>query len=210
MDCINEENKLSIIIGDMNLNKMIYNNPDYPYKKLRDMLLDAVERNDLKVSNLGPTYLSKSNGCQSEIDHVYYNANMHNEIKIYSDDCAASDHIPSIVEINLMKAKVFKNKPKYKVIRSYKNFSQEKFNSDLAQKEWEQLWGEDDCNVMVEITFKFLSEVFEENAPLKKLKFTPIIFLVYPKMLKLSLKKGIKLGETVVRNINYSVIRQIS
>ena len=74
MDRVGDEGKLFIGLGDANLDKLRFENENYPHSRLRDKLRDTLSRNDLKISNLGPTYKSRSNNCESELDYFYFSS----------------------------------------------------------------------------------------------------------------------------------------
>ena len=103
VDKIGDEKKDHLILGDINLDKSKFDTEDYRYKKLRDILLNCLSRNDLKMANLGPTYLSKIHGTQSELDHIYYSATLNRIIKPFLGDCSASDHLQIIVDVQSKK-----------------------------------------------------------------------------------------------------------
>ena len=56
-DKIGEERRESVINGGVNLYKLKYENVDYRYKSLRNRLLNALYRNDMRIVNLEQTYL---------------------------------------------------------------------------------------------------------------------------------------------------------
>ena len=101
---VGNENGNYIALGDANLNKLKFHEHNYPYKSLRDKLLNTLAQNDMNMVDLPPTYISKSNGCQSELDHIYYSAILVNDVNAYIDECAASDHCPIVLELNIKKS----------------------------------------------------------------------------------------------------------
>ena len=169
-DKIGDETLDHIIIGDINLDKSRYHEANYRYKSIRDKILTAIYRNDLQMADLGPTYLSKSNGCQSEIDHIYFSSTLQKSVITYTGDCCASDHLQIIIDVNIEKNIIKKETKKYKVIRSYKNFDQSNFNRDLSTKHWEKLGLTEDVDEMVRITYEFFSETLEKRAPQKRVQ----------------------------------------
>ena len=122
---------------------------------------------DLRMANLGPTYRSKINGCQSELDHIYFSASLEKYAKSYLGTCGASDHHQIILELSRKKSVVGGEDKIFKFIRSYKYFDQSHFNKDLLEKPWEELSNTEDVNQMGLMMNKFLSEVYEKHVPLK-------------------------------------------
>ena len=80
IDAACEEKRNTLIVADMNLNKLRFNDKDYPYKGLRDQLLNCLARNDLVAAVLGPTYHSLTHSMSSELDHITYSASMEENI----------------------------------------------------------------------------------------------------------------------------------
>ena len=170
IDNAGDENKEMVILSDMNLCKAKFNEKNYPYKILRDKLLNCIARNDLKMADLPPTFQSKSNGATSEIDHIYFSSSLEKKTKYRLGDSSASDHMQVLVEINVNKNDIGKKAHQFKHVRSYKNFNQNQFNNDLAQQEWERIGETEDVNEMVKIFNELVENAFNKNVPLIKVK----------------------------------------
>ena len=65
-----------LILSDMNLNKLKFENKDYQYKSLRDILLNCLGRNDIKAADLVPTFYSNTHETSSELDHIYLSSTL--------------------------------------------------------------------------------------------------------------------------------------
>ena len=103
IDAAFEENRDTLIVADMNLNKLRFNDKDYPYKGLRDQLLNCLARNDLFAADLGPTYHSLTHNVSSELDHIMYSARMEGNISCSIHPSRATDHSPIVAEIGILK-----------------------------------------------------------------------------------------------------------
>ena len=123
IDVACEENRDTVIVADMSLNRLRFCDKDYPYKGLRDQLLNCLARNNLNAADLGPTYHSLTHEMSSEIDHIMFTANMERNIRCSVHPSTATDHHPVIAEINVLKKKDFETS-KFRTIRSMKNFKQ--------------------------------------------------------------------------------------
>ena len=72
IDIACEENRDTLIVADMNLNRLRFCDKDYPHNILRDRLLKCMARNNLNTADLGPTYHPLTHEMSSEIDHVCF------------------------------------------------------------------------------------------------------------------------------------------
>ena len=166
-----DEGKIFVGLGDVNLDKRRFEESNYRYPVLRDKLLDSLAKNDILMADLPYTYMSKSNGRMSEIDHIYWSSVIDQRVKTYLGESAVSDHYSVIISIDIEKRSKRKIGKEVKFVRSYKNFSQEKFNFDLLNCNWEYLGLTSDVNEMVNLAQSFIKETFEFNVPLCKIKF---------------------------------------
>ena len=123
------------------------------------------------MADLSYTYMSKANGRRSEIDHIYWSSVINQRVKTYLGESAVSDHYSVIISIDIEKRSKRKIGKEVKFVRSYKHFSQEKFNYDLLNCNWELLGLTYDVNEMVNLAQSFIKETFEFNVPLCKIKF---------------------------------------
>ena len=159
-------------MGDMNLNKIKFTDKNYKYKALRDILLNCLGRNDVKAADLGPTYHSRTYETSSELDHIYYSSTLMKAIRYKVHNSCATDHSPTLAEIELVK----KEDPKYDqyiVVRNMRNFDQVKFNNDLVAQQWEEMGRTENLDVMTEIFMGMIKDSFERHAPQKKIKVHP-------------------------------------
>ena len=94
-----------LIVSDMNLNRLKFNDKDYQYKSLRDILLNCLGRNDIKAADLGPTFYSNTHETSSELDHIYFSSTLMNEIKYRVHNSSATDHNTIIATLKVVKKK---------------------------------------------------------------------------------------------------------
>ena len=159
------------------------------------------------MADLPYTYMSKSNGRMSEIDHIYWSSVIDQRVKTYLGESAVSDHYSVIISIDIEKRSKRKIGKEVKFVRSYKNFSQEKFNFDLLICNWEYLGLTSDVNEMVNLAQSFIKETFEFNVPLCKIKFNDKHISELQQETKELMKKGTKKDDMVMsKNIkNYEI-----
>ena len=100
-----------------------------------------------------------------------------------------SDHYSVIISIDIEKRSKRKNIKEVKFARSYINFSQDKFNFDLLNCNWEYLGLLSDVNEMVDLAQSLIKETFESNVPLCKIKFNDKHILELKQETKESMKK---------------------
>ena len=107
------------LVSNMNLNRHKFDDKDYQYKSLRDILQNCLGRNDIKAADLGPTFYSNTHETRSELDHIYFSSTLINEIKYSVYNSSATDHSPTIVALDLARNKV-PIRAQYKIVRNMK------------------------------------------------------------------------------------------
>ena len=139
IECAARINNRIIITGDANLCSEKWNGENYLKKKISGPLLECLAQSGIKIADIGPTFqadhaLPDGNVAESSIDHVYYSANLEEEIKWEKLATSSSDHVPVLTSLKISP----NNKTYIKRIkkRSMKNFTTEKWLEVLAAKQW--------------------------------------------------------------------------
>ena len=148
----------AIIMGDANLCSQKWQNKDFDKKNISQPLIQCLEKNGLKIQDVGTTYQSdnvQSNGkiAHTALDHVYVSESMVNRIQVKKLQNSATDHLPVIAEYCI---KASKDSYKHAITkRSFKGFTTETWNCCLAQQDWLLV---DECETVNEMV-----EAFNEN-----------------------------------------------
>ena len=148
----------AIIMGDANLCSQKWQNKDFDKKNISQPLIQCLEKNGLKIQDVGTTYQSdnvQSNGkiAHTALDHVYVSESMVNRIQVKKLQNSATDHLPVIAEYCI---KASKDSYKHAITkRSFKGFTTEAWNCCLAQQDWLLV---DECETVNEMV-----KAFNEN-----------------------------------------------
>ena len=134
-------------------------------------MLECLVQSGIKIADIGPTFqadhaLPDGNVAESSIDHVYYSANLEEEIKWEKLATSSSDHVPVLTSLKISP----NNKTYIKRIkkRSMKNFTTEKWLEVLAAKQWKKDEFESDDVEDLALNFdKNIEECLNEIAPYK-------------------------------------------
>ena len=159
-----------IILGDANLDTNKWNNVKYLHKKVASALKESFNANNILMLEVGNTYLAnhaQKNGeiARSAIDHVYCSKNMVLKVTITKSNKCSSDHLPVMAELEYPKKKKIYTRRITK--RSYKQFTQERWISELKKRDWSNLENETDVNLMVDVYTKNNLEALDMCAPFK-------------------------------------------
>ena len=67
---VGNENGNYIALGDANLNKLKFHEPNYPYKSLRDKLLNTLAQNDMNLIKINLTLILSSRIKYGSVIHI--------------------------------------------------------------------------------------------------------------------------------------------
>jgi len=154
--------KRIVVAGDFNLNADRRNDDSYNCKSLMNTFLNQTDESGFVRKSFGKTFRRqmKEKEVSSELDWVVSNCAI-SDCKTLSS--GLSDHSLIIFGLQCQDEKNIKNAMN---VRSYSNIDQKKFASDLANKPWEDLVGQD-LNKMGETFNKYFLSVLNYHAPLK-------------------------------------------
>ena len=157
-------------MGDANLDAIKWNDRNFPHKNVSIPLRHTLQMCGLKVNDIGITYtadhaLKNNKIAESAIDHVYNSENLSLKIVIKKLSNATSDHVPVMTSLLTNKQKQTYERKIRK--RSMKNFSSEKWNKCIAEKNWKNLTNCNNVDEMVDIFSNNLNEALDEVAPFK-------------------------------------------
>ena len=145
-----------VMIGDFNLNVIDKNSDDARHVKWIE------QATGLKQYIEGVTRYSNNNSC---IDLLF--TNMINNFSVNILDLNISDH----QFIHLNRAHVPKEKSKLEFTgRSYKNYNQVVFQNNLLEKDWNELYTNNDVNQAWNIMLTNIMITIDRMCPLKKYK----------------------------------------
>ena len=120
IDTAVEEDKSLLIMSDMNSNRLKFDDTDYQYKVLRDIMINCLGKNGVKAADVCPTSYTRTHAISNELDHIYFSTTLINAVKYSFHNSSATDHSPILVSLDLVK----KNAPKYaqyEIVRNMKN-----------------------------------------------------------------------------------------
>ena len=123
-------------------------------KSVAKLLQNTLRRCGLKIAKVGKTFQSdhiKPDGdvCDSALDHVYFSSDLEKKIAVETLTNSLSDHVPVMCVVrSLPNVKPYSRKI---TKRCLKNFSEEKWNEFLENKEWNELENCINVDEMVEI-----------------------------------------------------------
>ena len=91
-------------MGDANMCQTKWNESNYVYKNVYNVLKSTLERNDLRINNIGTTYKAdheqrNNTIAESSLDHVYNSNALNNKLKIVKLKNSFSDHVPVLTQM---------------------------------------------------------------------------------------------------------------
>ena len=168
-----KQNKNVILMGDANLCSLKWETPKYKHKNIAKKLLDTLAQCGLSTAEIGITYLAdhaqrNGNIAESALDHVYFsNSLTHNKVVKKGSNCS-SDHLPETVILTDQVSDERMAYTKKIVKRSFKNFTNTKWNEALEKKDWSKIKHSRNLDEMVVIFTELSNEALDEVAPYKE------------------------------------------
>ena len=170
-----EEDKEVIVMGDINIDSLSWGLDDivssdraYRQKELINLLFEQIFPLGVSQHVQVPT-LTSNHGQSNEkacLDHVYTN-NPEKLSNVVAHFNGGSDH-KVIQVIRYTKKQV--RKQRYIRKRSYKHFDSQKFENDIRNTQWFDVYTTNDVNTAVELfTLKF-NNVLDNHAPIKTIQ----------------------------------------
>ena len=159
------------IIGDLNVDVMKWNEPNYENEELVNLIKDDIETENFSQLIKKPTRFWT--GTQSLLDHIWTNS-PEKMLSIKNTDRAASDHNVISVKIRTKGSDRSQNEIK---IRDKKNFDAKNFKNEVSMIDWTELYKMEDLNLANDFFSTKIATILEKMAPMKKIqirnKITP-------------------------------------
>ena len=150
------------MIGDLNVDHLKWQNPDYDVADMVNLLKDKIETENFEQYITKPTHFWT--GTSSLIDHIWSNC-PDKILSMKNLDRAASDHNVVLVKI---RTKGKDNNTGEVLARDKRNFVQSDFKNEVARIDWTELYRQQDINLAYNIFAENFTEILNKMAPLKK------------------------------------------
>ena len=159
------------ILGDLNLDVLKWNDNNYEYVELVDMIKDNIETENFVQIITQPTRFWT--GTKSLLDHIWTNC-PEKAISIRNIERAASDHNVTGVKIRIKGTERQQNE---RLSRDKKKFYEKKFKNEVKKIDWSDLYSCTDINLAYDFFATKIGDILNHMAPFRKIqirnKITP-------------------------------------
>ena len=159
---IQTEKKFSVLAGDFNLNLIKYSKTTDNNQFLEIILShNFMPQITLSTRATGRTATLIDNTLINSYENKCSSGNITNSV---------SHHLPQFLFIENIKGQTYKIKNPKAIIRDYKNFNSESFQSDIKEIDWSLATENNDVDLGFETFFKIFSRTLDKHAPCKEIR----------------------------------------
>ena len=172
IDKISKESKITILVGDFNINLLNY-----------DTHSDAAEFLNTLGSYCFQPHIAKptriTDHSATLIDHIYFNSMEHRTIS-GNILCDITDHPPNFLIINKFSYN-FANSKTVIYRRDYSNFASYDFLNEVKSVHWEEVFpAQADASVVFDSFHAKITEIVDKHVPLKKVSKRQLLLSAKP------------------------------